>query len=122
MESRRNFLKVAATGAALLGAESKLGFARILDQQPGKSKVVVARDPSLHEAGAQLDEKRMLALLDRAITAYTGHAHPVEAWKSIVPASFISGGKVIGRFGRQGNFDSPCSGAGHRGAAAADRR
>ena len=98
MESRRNFLKVAATGAALLGAESKLGFARILDQHtpPGKSKVVVARDPSLHEAGAQLDEKRMLALLDRAITAYTGHAHPVEAWKSIVPASFISGGKVVG--------------------------
>jgi uncharacterized protein (DUF362 family) len=98
MESRRNFLKVAATGAALLGAESKLGFARMLDQHtsPGKSKVVVARDPSLHEAGAQLDEKRMLALLDRAITAYTGHAHPVEAWKSIVPASFISEGKVIG--------------------------
>jgi uncharacterized protein (DUF362 family) len=98
MESRRKFLKTAATGAALLGAESKLGLARILDShaQPGKSKVVIARDPSLHEAGAQLDEKHVLALLDRAITAYTGRAHPVEAWKSIVPASLISGGKVIG--------------------------
>jgi uncharacterized protein (DUF362 family) len=98
MESRRDFLKTAATGAALLGAESKLGLARVLNQhaQPGKSKVVIARDASLHEAGASLDEKRVLALLDRAITAYTGRAHPAEAWKSIVPASFISGGKVIG--------------------------
>jgi uncharacterized protein (DUF362 family) len=81
-----------------MGAESKLGFARVLDQhaQPGKSRVVIARDPSLHEAATQLDEKRVLALLDRAMTAYTGRAHPVEAWKSIVPASFVSGGKVIG--------------------------
>jgi len=98
MESRRNFLKTAATGAALLGAESKLGFARVLNQHAptGKSRVVIARDASLHATGATLDAKRVLALLDRAITTYTGHAHPVEAWKSIVPASFVSRGKVIG--------------------------
>jgi len=96
MESRRDFLKTAATGAALLGAESKLGFARVLDQHApaGKSRVVIARASSL--AGASLDEKQVRALLDRAIAAYTGRSQPVEAWKSIVPASFVSGNKVIG--------------------------
>jgi uncharacterized protein (DUF362 family) len=82
----------------LLGAESQFGFARILDQnaQPGKSRVVIARDAALHGAGAQPDEKRVLNLLDRAIAAYTGRDHPTEAWKRIVPANFVSGGKVIG--------------------------
>src|ERR1017187_6093570 len=93
MESRRDFLKVAATGAVLLGSQSKLGLAAMLDQhtEPGKSKVVIARDAALHGAGGQLDEKRVQALLDRAIAAYTGRDKPVEAWKRIVPV-----GKVIG--------------------------
>ena len=50
----------------------------------------MARDAALHGPGgsqvAQPDEKRVLALLDRAIAAYTGRDHPVEAWKRIVPA------------------------------------
>jgi len=92
MKNRRDFLKTAATGAALLGAQSKLGLAAALDQiaASGKSKVVIARDPALHSSG-QLDEKRVLALLDRAIAAYTGQEKPIEAWKRIVPV-----GKVIG--------------------------
>jgi uncharacterized protein (DUF362 family) len=98
MESRRDFLKAAATGAVLLGAQGKLGFARIVDQhaQPGKSRVVIARDAALHGPGAQPDEKRVLALLDRAIAAYTGRDRPAEAWRRIVPASYVSEGKVIG--------------------------
>jgi uncharacterized protein (DUF362 family) len=98
MESRRTFLKGAATGALALGAESKLGLAAALDKhaQPGKSKVVIARDANLHGTGAQPDEKRVAALLDRAMAAYTGRNHPAEAWRRIVPASYVSEGKVIG--------------------------
>jgi len=35
-------------------------------------------------------------LLDRAITAYTGRNHPVEAWKQIVPKAKVIGLKVNG--------------------------
>ena len=68
--------------------------------EAGKSKVVVARDAALHGAGAQLDEKRVLALLDRAIAAYTGHDKPVEAWKRIVPVGKVIGLKVNGLGGK----------------------
>lgn len=93
MESRRDFLKTAATGAVLLGAQSKLGLAALVGQnaEKGKSRVVVARDEMLHWAGGQLDEKRVADLLDRAIAAYTGRDKPVDSWKRIVPV-----GKVIG--------------------------
>jgi hypothetical protein len=79
MKSRREFIKTTATGALLLGssaAADKLGFAVMLDNQhaaSSKSRVVVARDTDLHGQDGQLDEKRVLALLDRAIATYTGH-------------------------------------------------
>jgi uncharacterized protein (DUF362 family) len=97
MKSRREFLKGAATGAAILGAESSLGLARALDQQAeaSKSKVVIARDSALHGLDGKLDEKRVSELLDRAIATYTGRKRPVDAWKHIV----LEGGakdRVIG--------------------------
>ena len=105
MNSRRDFIKGAATGALLLGssaAADKLGLAAVLDQhsEAGKSKVVVARDAALHGQGTQLDDKRVLTLLDRAIAAYTGHDHPVEAWRRIVPIDKVIGLKVNGLGGR----------------------
>jgi uncharacterized protein (DUF362 family) len=97
MTSRRDFIKEAATGAVLLGSQSKLGLAGMLDQHAGttKSKVVIARDPALHAQGSQPDEQRVLALLDRAIAAYTGHDRPVDAWKCIVAQGHAQD-KVIG--------------------------
>jgi uncharacterized protein (DUF362 family) len=108
MKNRRDFLKEAATGALLLGSQSKLGLAAMLDQNARngqhaatvKSKVVVARDAALHGADGQLDEKRVQALLDRAIAAYTGRDHPVEAWKRIVPVGEVIGLKVNGLGGK----------------------
>ena len=103
MESRRDFLKTAATGALVLGSQSRLGLAAGLDQhaQPGKaSKVVIARDASLHGTGAQPDEKRVQDLLDRAIAAYTDREHPLEAWKRIVRADKVIGLKVNGLGGK----------------------
>ena len=93
MKNRRDFLKGAATGALVLGTQSKLGLAGMLDKkvEAAKSKVVVARDAALHGSDGQLDEKRVQALLDRAIASYTGHDKPIDAWKRIVPV-----GKVIG--------------------------
>ena len=97
MKSRREFLKGAATGAVILGAESTLGLTRALDTQTEKdrAKVVIARDPALHGPDGKLDEKRVGELLDRAIAAYTGRTKPVDAWKHIVAEG---GGKdkVIG--------------------------
>jgi uncharacterized protein (DUF362 family) len=100
MKSRREFLKEAVTGAVLAGsaaAADKLALAGVVDQHAaaGKSKVVIARDASLHGAGLQLDEQRVLNLLDKAMAAYTGRDKPVEAWKSVIPAKILAGG-VIG--------------------------
>jgi uncharacterized protein (DUF362 family) len=104
MNNRRDFLKTAATGAVLLGSQSKLGLAAMLDQPgqhaAGASKVVVARDPQLHGSDGQLDEKRVQALLDRAIHSYTGIERPAEAWKHIVPAGKTIGLKVNGLGGK----------------------
>ena len=98
MKSRRDFLKAAATGAVLLGAQSKLGLAELLDQH--KSKVVVARDAALYAAGGHLDEKRVADLLDRAIATYTGRDKPADAWKRIVPVGKVIGLKINGLGGK----------------------
>ncbi len=97
MASRREFMKEAATGALVLGTQGRFALAKALDKgsEKGRSKVVVARDPYLHDAGGQLDEKRVGILLDRAITTYIGNDRPLEAWKHVVK---LAGGadKVIG--------------------------
>ena len=97
MESRREFLKEAATGALLLAAQSKGMLAKGVDAKTdaGKSRVVIARDPALHSPEGKLDEGRVITLLDRAITTYTGLNKPAAAWKRVVA---MAGGpdKVIG--------------------------
>jgi uncharacterized protein (DUF362 family) len=96
MKDRREFLKSAATGAVLLSSQSTLGFAGMLAQhaEAGKSRVVVARDAGLHGTGSQPDEKRLLELLDRAMTSYTGHAKPMDAWKSIAAPHILKSGAI----------------------------
>jgi uncharacterized protein (DUF362 family) len=97
MESRREFLKEAVTGTLLLAAQGKGLLAKGIDakEEAGKSRVVVARDPALHSAEGKLDESRVITLLDRAITTYTGARKPADAWKRVVA---MAGGpdKVIG--------------------------
>jgi uncharacterized protein (DUF362 family) len=108
MKSRREFIKGAATGAFVLGtsaAAERLGLTALLDQnaqntEAGKSRVIVARDADLHGQGTQPDEKRVLALLDHAIAAYTGRDNQIEAWKRIVPVDKVIGLKVNGLGGR----------------------
>jgi len=95
MKNRREFLKDAAAGAALIAAQNRLGSASTAHGDDAKSKVVIARDPALHGPDSKLESTRVGALLDRAISAYTGRTRPADAWKRIV----IEGGakdKVIG--------------------------
>lgn len=86
MTTRRDFLKEAATGAVILGAQSRIGVAHVLEQRTEASQptVVIARDPALHGPDGALDEKRVGELLDRAIAAYTGRKQPVDAWRRII--------------------------------------
>jgi uncharacterized protein (DUF362 family) len=84
MKNRREFLKDAATTAALLSAQSGLGLSRTKQHENEKPKVVIAHDPALHGTDGKLDSARVAALLDRAISTYTGHPRPADAWKRIV--------------------------------------
>lgn len=97
MNSRRNFLRDAATGAVILGARGVTGMTRMLEKgsDHGKARVVIARDPALHGPDGKLDEKRVGNLLDRAVTAYTGSKGSLDAWKHIVSEGGAKD-KVIG--------------------------
>jgi uncharacterized protein (DUF362 family) len=97
MKNRRQFLKTAATGAVLLGTQSRLGLAAALEPHAtaDKSRVVVARDPQVYSSPGQLDQNRVMALLDRAVTSWTGQSNPVEAWKLILGKD-LGPDKVIG--------------------------
>jgi len=79
MKNRREFLKNAATGALMLGSQGKFGLASVLGQhaKADPSRLVVASDPALHAKDGRPDEQRVLDLLDRAMTAYTGRDHAV---------------------------------------------
>lgn len=102
MKNRREFLKDAATGAVLAGVQQKLGWAIALTQETNgaRPRVVVARDPELRVQGSQPDEQGVLALLDKAMAAYTGRGKPVEAWQRIVPRGQVIGLKLNGLGGR----------------------
>jgi uncharacterized protein (DUF362 family) len=96
--SRRDFLRQSFAGAALLcasGGTEALAATELVAAKSGaagaKSRVVVARDEMLRGADSKVDSGRMLALLDRAMHALTGHDHPVEAWKTLVgPGETVS--------------------------------
>lgn len=96
MESRREFLKTAATGALLLGSQSAMSLAKVAEaHEAGKSRVVVARDANVHSSPGQLDEKKVAELLDKAVASWTGREKPVEGWKRILGKD-LGPDKVIG--------------------------
>lgn len=68
MKSRRDFLKTAAVGAAVIGSRSNIGLAAMLDAH--SSRVVIARDAALFSADGSVDEKRIADLLDRDRRVY----------------------------------------------------
>ncbi len=97
MKNRRDFLKTAATGALVLGGAETMGLQALAASEvpAGKAHVVVARDAAVHGANGQLDEKRVLDLLDRAVATWTGKDKPAEGWKRILGKD-LGPDKVIG--------------------------
>jgi uncharacterized protein (DUF362 family) len=97
-DSRRDFIMQSLAGAALIcatgGKEALAAAAPVLAESAAtgaKSRVVVAHDDQLRGTGTAVDPKRMLALLDRAMQALSGHDHPVDPWRRLVrPGEMVS--------------------------------
>ena len=59
-----------------------------------RSKVVIARDPLMHDSANSLDSTRLLKTLDRAMQSFYGCDSPIEAWKQVVRPGEVVGLKV----------------------------
>jgi uncharacterized protein (DUF362 family) len=100
--NRRDFLKKALTGAAVLQAGGGAGLFATAEQgaAPAKSRVVIAHDALLRGTGSTVDSSRMLSLLDRAMQALFDRDRPVEAWRKLVRPGESVGLKVNALGGR----------------------
>jgi uncharacterized protein (DUF362 family) len=108
ISSRRDFLKGALAGAAVLRVSAAAGVLAGAEQgaAAAKSKVVIARDAQLRGTGSTVDSGRMLSLLDRAMQALFDRDHPIEAWKRLVRPGETVGLKV-NTLGGRGISTSP---------------
>src|ERR1017187_7285308 len=99
--SRRDFLTECLSGA-VLGASGTVG--RRAPSRPApvitKSKVVIAHDDQLRDAGSAVDSHRVLGLLDRAMQSLLDRDQPIEAWKRLVRPGDRVGLKVNALGGR----------------------
>jgi uncharacterized protein (DUF362 family) len=92
MPNRRQILRFAAAVPLAWAAPTQpLPYLQV---NPGKSRVVLARDAQLRPSGSTIDSARLLALLDRSIQALTGCDSPREAWGQIVRPADRVGLKV----------------------------
>ncbi|MFZ1138564.1 MAG: twin-arginine translocation signal domain-containing protein [Candidatus Sulfotelmatobacter sp.] len=100
--SRRDFLKKCLTGAAALHASGRVGLLAAAEQEAAlaKSRVVMAHDAMLRGAGASVDSRRMLSLLDRAMQGLFDRDNPIETWKKLVRPGERVGLKVNALGGR----------------------
>ena len=100
--TRRDFLKKCATGAVVLRAANQMPLLEAVEQgvAPGKSRVVIARDGLLRGAGATVDSRRILSLLDRAMQGLFDLDHETEPWKRLVRPGETVGLKVNALGGR----------------------
>ncbi|HTZ48020.1 MAG TPA: DUF362 domain-containing protein [Verrucomicrobiae bacterium] len=96
-KTRRDFLKGCAIGALAMGA-GRYAFADGKVNPPPaaspRSKVVIARDPSLYANSANPDPARVEKLLDQAMQNFFQSPDPVSPWKKIVHPGEVVGLKV----------------------------
>jgi uncharacterized protein (DUF362 family) len=96
-KTRRAFLKECALGALLAGA-APLSLADSKVNPPAatgaKSKVVIARDPSLYGASPTPDSARVQKLLDQAMQHFSESADPLSPWKKLFQPGEVVGLKV----------------------------
>jgi uncharacterized protein (DUF362 family) len=100
--SRRDFLKKCVTGAAILGANSKVPLLEASEREASaeKSRVVVAHDAMLRGNGTAVDSARVLSLLDRSMQALFNLDKPSEPWRRLVRPGERVGLKVNALGGR----------------------
>ena len=100
--SRREFLKQALTGAAVLSATGGAGLLGAAEPgaAPARTRVVIARDAQLRGTASTVDSGRMMNLLDRAMQALCDRDHAVEAWRHLVHPGDSVGVKVNALGGR----------------------
>jgi uncharacterized protein (DUF362 family) len=92
-------------------AAIKLGDGRAValpsaSAEPGRSRVVIARDARIRSGGMGFDSARLAQLLDRALQASFGCDSPIEAWKKVVRPGEVVGLKV-NCLGGRGNATHP---------------
>ncbi len=100
MAGRRNLTRRHLLGGSLGGLlgcacgqtrDPSSGVRKEVSPQP--SRLVIARDPALG-SGSGVDAARLAKLLDRAMQAFFGVDHPVEAWRRVVRPGEVVGLKV----------------------------
>ena len=84
--NRRDFLKTAAAGAVVLGAESKIAVAKTVTVKADASKVILTQDDAVRKPDNSIDEQRLAKMLDKSMFALTSATVVAEAWKHIVSA------------------------------------
>jgi uncharacterized protein (DUF362 family) len=95
--NRRDFLKTFAASALLVPGTRGLSP---FFSAPGKTKVVIARDPLLRGSGSSLDSSRLLNMLDRSMQVLFATDSPLDAWKKVARPGEVVGLKVNGLAGR----------------------
>jgi len=96
-KTRRAFLKDCAIGALAMGASRyALADSKVNPPTPAspKSKVVIARDPSLYANSSSPDSGRVEKLLDQAMQNFFQSPDPISPWKKIVRPGEVVGLKV----------------------------
>lgn len=86
---RRDFFKRSAALGGSIFYGSSLSPAGATENT--KSKIVISRDPDLHQNSKTPDANRLLRLLDESVCGLANRDRPAEAWKR-----FVKPGEVIG--------------------------
>ena len=88
--SRRQFI-TSASAAAIGGSIFLRGTGLQAQAGPSKSRVILIRDQNVLDENGIPKPDVIQAMLDQGITALTGKADPVDAWKTIIKPDDIVG-------------------------------
>lgn len=98
MSTRRDFIKQTAWTAAGLAAGARFGgaFTRPagFSSATEKSRIVVVRNPAVVDAAGKVQADLLPAMLDKAITAFTGHSSAADSWRRFISPEDIVGLKI----------------------------
>jgi uncharacterized protein (DUF362 family) len=94
MMQRRKFIKTGLTAAGSLFTTSPFYTYCADSQSLDKSKIVIARDPSLQTEKNKIDTDRLVTLLDSGMQTYFDEESVLKSWKNVVQPGEVIGLKV----------------------------